>query len=172
MRHHKNKSLLAALLIMPWLAACSLPTGEARTEIDIAAPPAHVWQVLTATENYGDWNPFLYEVEGTFTPGATVSIQSNSTQFGDMSFSPTILIVEPQKELRWIGDLPVPGLFQGEHYFLLTPTPTGTRLIHGENFRGLLLWVTDLGAIETDFEALNQGLKTEAEARASEARAS
>jgi hypothetical protein len=49
-------------------------------------------------------------------------------------------VVEPERELRWKGRLLLPGLFDGEHAFVLTPLPGGrTRLDHSERFGGLLL---------------------------------
>jgi len=34
-----------------------------------------------------------------------------------MTFRPTILKAEPERELRWLGRLLLPGLFDGEHVF-------------------------------------------------------
>jgi len=36
-----------------------------------------------------------------------------------MTFRPTILKAEPNRELRWLGHLLVPGLFDGEHIFTI-----------------------------------------------------
>jgi hypothetical protein len=57
-----------------------------------------------------------------------------------MRSRPTVLRVSPDCELRWLSTLLIPGLFNGEHYFLLEPTVTdATRLTHGEKFSGLLV---------------------------------
>lgn len=37
---------------------------EIRHEVDIDAPPAHVWEQLTETDAYGEWNPFVRELTG------------------------------------------------------------------------------------------------------------
>lgn len=34
------------------------------TEIEIAAPPATIWAVLTDYERYPEWNPFLTKISG------------------------------------------------------------------------------------------------------------
>ena len=84
-----------------------------------------------------------------------------------MSFKPKLLAVEPGRELRWLGRFLVPGLFDGEHYFLLEPDGSGgTRFTHGENFSGL--FVAMMGAkgfanIEQGFDAMNRALKERAE---------
>ena len=39
-----------------------------------------------------------------------------------MTFRPTVLAVNPGRELRWRGQLLLPGIFAGEHSFLIEPT--------------------------------------------------
>jgi len=36
---------------------------------DIQAPAATVWQVLTATEQYQQWNPFMLSLSGAWSSG-------------------------------------------------------------------------------------------------------
>jgi hypothetical protein len=51
-----------------------------------------------------------------------------------MHFKPTILTVRPKRELRWLGHLFVPGIFDGEHYFLLEPMEKNrTRFTQAKN---------------------------------------
>lgn len=74
--------------------------------------------------------------------------------------------MDPQKELRWRGSLPIPGLFVGEHYFVLEPTAEGgTRLVHGENFTGLLVPLVGgmLADTEEGFKLMNTALKERCE---------
>jgi hypothetical protein len=71
---------------------------------------------------------------------------------------------EPDRELRWVGSRL--GI-SGEHYFRLTARGEGTRLVHGEVFRGLL--AGPFGFLFRDqvpvFEAFNRALKRVAEHR-------
>ncbi len=86
-----------------------------------------------------------------------------------MRFSPTLLSVQPERELRWKGRLILPGLFDGEHSFHLHPIEAGTRLVHREAFSGLLVRVMPASSfvnIEAGFDAMNQALKRRAESRA------
>jgi len=80
---------------------------------------------------------------------------------------PTVLAVEPNRQLRWKGQLLVPGMFDGEHFFRLEPNAGGgTTFHHGEIFSGLLVpllkRVLD-GATKQGFIAMNEALKREAE---------
>jgi hypothetical protein len=83
-----------------------------------------------------------------------------------MRFKPTVLTVRQERELRWLGHLLIPGVFDGEHYFLLEPIGDGkTRLMQGERFSGLLVGPLSgtLSATEAGFKAMNSALKREAE---------
>ena len=80
-----------------------------------------------------------------------------------MSFKPRVLVAQPGRELRWLGRVLLPRLFDGEHYFLLEPEAGGTRFVHGEVFRGLLIGLLDLAKTEQAFRSLNEGLKGKAE---------
>jgi len=84
-----------------------------------------------------------------------------------MTFRPTLLKVEPERELRWLGKLWIGGLFDGEHFFQLTPLGEDkTRLVQREEFRGLLVPLMarslDSGTKE-GFVLMNQALKDLAE---------
>jgi hypothetical protein len=83
-----------------------------------------------------------------------------------MRFKPTVLSVRPERELRWLGHLFVPGIFDGEHYFLLEPIgEQRTRLTQGEKFSGVLVGLLSgmLSATKAGFQAMNMALKLQAE---------
>jgi len=86
-----------------------------------------------------------------------------------MSFKPRLLVFEPRKELRWKGQLLVPGIFDGEHYFqLFESSPGRVQFLHGELFSGLLVPLAFRGSMrvgmERGFAAMNRALKLRAEA--------
>jgi hypothetical protein len=83
-----------------------------------------------------------------------------------MRFKPTVLTVRPGRELRWLGHLLIPGIFDGEHYFLLESIGEHqTSLTQGEKFSGLLVGLLSgtLSATEAAFKGMNTALKEEAE---------
>lgn len=75
--------------------------------------------------------------------------------------------MEPNAELVWRGSVAIPGLFVGRHYFRLE-AEGACRLVHGEQFSGLLLPLMGgmLADTEKGFHAINAALKARAEARA------
>jgi len=84
-----------------------------------------------------------------------------------MTFKPKLLVVQPQKELRWLGHLFIPGLFDGEHIFELYENTDGsTTFVQREKFTGMLVSLFQK-MLNTNtvagFEAMNKKLKELAE---------
>jgi hypothetical protein len=140
-----------------------------RTAIHIEAPPETVWPILTDFARYADWNPFIPQAEGAIRKGATIEVRIEPPGGRGMTFRPTLQCVEPHRELRWLGHLGVPKLFDGEHIFELHPSEGGTRFVQREIFSGLLvplLWGTLEDPTRRGFDAMNRALKERAEASA------
>jgi len=154
--------LCAAVIV---LATGVCPERELHTEIRIDAPPSRVWAVLTDTRAYGEWNPFIVSMTGEIVAGATLenTMRSEGT---DLVFTPTVLAARPDVELRWLGRLFAPRIFDGEHSFVLKADGRGgTHFIQHEHFRGVLLWMIDVEQFRKNFEAMNAALKARAESR-------
>jgi hypothetical protein len=141
-----------------------MPTIETTEYID--ASPEKVWQILTDLDSYPEWNPFIREASGELREGAKLSLRMRPPGGKEMGFKPTVLKAESGRELRWLGRLGIPGIFDGEHWFLLTPEGAGTRLEQGERFTGLLprFMGRMLASTEEGFTELNLALKQRAEA--------
>jgi hypothetical protein len=137
-----------------------------RTEIDIAAPPAAVWDVLTDFESFPEWNPFIRRIEGVLAPRARLLVRIQPPGGRAMSFRPTVLRLEPERELAWRGRTLLPGLFDGEHLLALDPLGAGVRFRHSENFSGVLVPLLRRSLETTTrrgFEAMNAALKARVE---------
>ncbi|MGJ0508022.1 MAG: SRPBCC family protein [Methylocystis sp.] len=142
---------------------------QLETQIDIDAPAARIWALLTDFERMPAWNPFITGISGRLAQGERLSVQIAPPGKTAMRFRPVILTLRPQQELRWRGSVLIRGLFDGEHYFLLEPLDDRrTRLTHGERFSGLLVSLLSgmLPATRQGFEAMNLALKEQAEAPA------
>jgi hypothetical protein len=136
------------------------------TEIGILAPAARVWDVLAATERWPEWNPFA-KATGRLALGERLSVVLTPPGKRAMTFRPTVVKLEPGRELRWLGHLGVAGLFDGEHGFRVVPEDVGRcRFEQFETFAGLLvvpvLWFAG-AATREGFEAMNRALKARAE---------
>ncbi len=141
---------------------------ELRTEVEINATPERVWDVLTAFDRFSEWNPFMTQAEGDIEEGAHLRVHIEPPGGTAMTFKPTVVRVVVGQELRWLGHLLIPGVFDGEHIFEISPAGDGrTHFVQREEFRGLLvpvLWNSLAINTKKGFEAMNTALKERAEA--------
>lgn len=135
------------------------------TEIHIAASPERVWEILSDLSRWHEWNPFIREAEGEASVGSRLKLRMFPAGGKPMTFRPTVRAAEPARELRWLGRLVMPGVFDGEHAFQLEAADGGTRLTQAETFTGILvpLLASTFTRTETSFGELNRALKARAE---------
>lgn len=140
---------------------------EVKTEIRIQAPPDRVWSILVDFDAYGSWNPFIHSIAGQAIQGQRIVARMVPPGKSGMTFKPELLKVTPKRELRWLGHLLIPGLFDGEHIFELHDNGDGsTTFVQRELFSGILipLFRKMLGEnTRAGFEAMNAALKSRAE---------
>src|SRR6516165_4425437 len=141
-RGRRRRVLLAALA-----ALAAILTGYAvytnvspytlEASIQIQATPQQVWAVLADTADYPVWNPFIISSRGPLRVGATLTNVMHDAS-GNTTFTPTVLVVKPGRELRWIGRVGPGGIFDGEHTFTITQIRPGVvRLTQREDFTGV-----------------------------------
>jgi len=140
---------------------------ELRSEIEIEASAERVWQLLTDFADFPHWNPFIRRASGNVKLGQQLEVNIQPSGANGMTFRPTVLRAEPNRELRWIGHLLIPGLFDGEHIFTIEPLGANrVRFVQREIFTGLLVSLFAKG-LDTDtqrgFGEMNQALKVQAE---------
>ena len=140
---------------------------QIRTEIPIDAPAERVWRVLTGFAAYPEWNPFVRRARGEAKVGSRLEVEIHPPDQRTMTLRPRVLVADPGRELRWLGNLWVPGLFDGEHAFTIeTLDEAHVRFIQDERFGGLLvplLWTMIDRDVRRGFEEMNQALKQRAE---------
>jgi hypothetical protein len=144
---------------------------EIHTTIDIDAPPTTVWDVLTDFERYEEWNPRM-RITGQPRQGERLHVRPGPDAEKMPSFRPRVLVADRPHELRWLGHLFVPRLFDGEHVFEIEPLDDGSRLVQREQFRGILAGPIGRRYEESTrdgFEHVNEALKERAEALHGEA---
>ena len=131
------------------------------THIDLHASVSRVWAVLTNFASYRAWNPVIESIEGAASEGARLQLRLRPAALrrpangpaqalksfafrswcalNGMRFAVRVTKLLPERELRWLGALPVARMFQGEHYFQLSALRDGgVRFTQGEHYAGLL----------------------------------
>jgi len=106
-----------------------------QTQIDIAAPVARVWHVLTekmpkAPEPYG-----ILKLEGQIAPNARITLWSEVTP--QRAFALKVSVLEAPTTMVWTGGMPL-GLFTGTRRFRIKDTAPGCTFDMEEVFTGPL----------------------------------
>ncbi len=140
---------------------------ELSSDIEIQAPAERVWPILTDLARFPEWNPFMRRAAGLVQPGARLEVFIQPSGARGVTFRPTVLKAEPNRELRWLGHLLISGLFDGEHILTLEPlAPDRCRFRQREIFTGLLVPLL-ARSLDRDtlrgFNEMNQALKARAE---------
>ena len=133
------------------------------TDIIIEAPINEVWDLLTDFQSFDKWNPFITRIKGELEPGSKLDVYMQPPGMKGVNFNPVITKVEPVHEYRWMGNLWVKGIFDGEHVFRIEELENSrTRFIQCERFRGILapLILSLIGErTRQGFESMNNNLK-------------
>jgi hypothetical protein len=139
---------------------------ELQSELEINASPLEVWKILVDFDQYPSWNPFIPKAKGKLEQGERLTVRIQPPGGKGMTFRPEVLVADPGRELRWKGKLMLPGLFDGEHIFLIEPLGLDkVRFIQKEKFSGILvpLMSGSLNDTQKGFDAMNAALKMRAE---------
>ena len=135
---------------------------RSRREIEIAAPPEVVWDVLTGFEQWPQWNPDVKSMsfDGPLAPGSEFRWKA-----GPGTIVSTLEQVEPPRHVTWRGRT---MSIKAIHEWRLEPRDGGTFVETEESFTGLLAQLFR-GPIQKLDKSLGEGvehLKREAERRA------
>lgn len=123
----------------------------------------NVWKTLMQHDCYVDWSPTIKPLEPFPLVGKHLKVVLKQPNGFTITMNPVIIRKDVNKELRWRGKLLVPGLFDGEHYFILNKVDDNTtEFIQGEKFSGILVpFMKKMIDVDTlkGFEMFNQALK-------------
>lgn len=137
--------------------------ATAEGEIQIAALPETVWEVISAIEAWPSWNPDVKSIalEGPLAPGSVFRWKS-----GPASLTSRLEVVDAPRELAWTGT--TMGI-RAVHVFRFEPKDQGTLARSGESWEGLLanlLKGYSRRTLDRGIRSMLGLLKTEAERRA------
>ena len=132
------------------------------TRFSVPQDPDQLWSVLIDYPSYARWNSFMREASGEVDVGKKLNITIYLSSGSKMSFKPKLLVVDQDRELRWRGRLIVKGLLDGAHYWVLARNASGgTDIVHGETFKGLLVWIIKPEQLKIEFERMNRDMAAE-----------
>lgn len=136
--------------------------ATAEGEIQIAAPPQIVWDVMSDLSGWPAWHADVksMDFDGRLEPGATFRWKS-----GSASLVSTLQTVDAPGEIGWTGK--TMGI-HAVHVFSFEPIDGGTRARSAESFRGLIPSVFkkySRNLLQRGIEGMLQSLKIESERR-------
>jgi hypothetical protein len=140
---------------------------EVVTSIEIEASAERVWKVLTDLNSFPQWNPMIRWAKGEVRPDVKLTVRFEPEGSRGYTFTPKLLIVEPNRQLRWLGYPRIPKFIDTEHYWIIEKlTNEKTHLIHGAVIYGWLTplsWRTFVRKSTGPFEEMNRAHKRRAE---------
>ncbi len=163
-------NVLWAILFFTALAfvVASRATHEIQADVEIERSANEVWGVLSDFPAYPDWNPFITEISGELGPGWRLEVTIQPPGGEAMDFNPTVTEVMPGRRFAWLGQLSLPRMFDGAHYFAVEDLGNGrSRFTQREEFRGVLVPFLRPkldGQTLDGFKQMNAALKARAEA--------
>tara|TARA_B110000503_G_scaffold123512_1_gene189190 strand:+ start:1778 stop:2203 length:426 start_codon:yes stop_codon:yes gene_type:complete len=133
------------------------------TTIEINANPNTIWEILTESSNYHDWNKSVEKIEGNIAVGEKIKVYAKISP--DRAFPVKVKEFVPSSKMVWCGGMPF-GLFQGVRTFTLTERNNGqVEFRMQEEFSGLMspLIVRSMPDLTESFELFASSLKAKAE---------
>jgi len=111
-----------------------------KTEIEILAPPAKVWSILTDINKWHEWSPTINASEGEASVGSTLTITMMSKEAGKdgPKYNPKIIQLDEPTHFHWRAHMMAGFIFTNDKIIELEETERGTKMVHTETFKGLM----------------------------------
>ena len=161
--------LLAVLgLGITYLAIVGSKVQEIKTEIDISASPAKVWNIITDIDKWQEWSPIINASQGESAIGSQLSITMISKEAGKdgPQYNPVITQLKEHSYFHWRAHMMAGFVFTNDKILILKETQNGTHLTHIETFKGMMAPLMS-GSVDKNvpamLDSMNQALKELAE---------
>jgi hypothetical protein len=136
--------------------------------LDVAAPAATVWRVVTDLVRYPEWNPFVVACRSTLEPGSPIAMRVRVLPFVAQPQRETIFEHVPGRLLSYgLAPLPLGVLASTRSHAVEALAPERARYVSRFELRGWLapLVETLLGRrLAAGFAAMSHALVARAEA--------
>ena len=139
-----------------------------KTEIEISAPPAVVWNIITDINNWQEWSPTINASQGDSKVGEILNITMMSEEEGKdgPKYKPQIIRLDEPNYFHWSAHMMAGFIFTNDKIIELKETSSGTTVTHTETFKGILA-VLLRGQMEKGvppmLNSMNEALKNIAE---------
>jgi hypothetical protein len=135
--------------------------------LDVAAPAATVWSVVTDLDRYPEWNPFVVACRSTLAVGAPIAMRVRVLPFVAQPQRETIFEHVPERLLRYgLAPLPLGALASSRAHEVEAIADERARYVSRFELRGWLAPVVEglLGRrLTAGFAAMSAALVARAE---------
>ena len=128
----------------------------------IAAPPDHIWSILTDADALVRGNTGITHIDGQIALGQRISLINSVAP--DRAFKIKVTALDPATGMVWEGGMPL-RLFHGRRVLTVQPTATGSQFSMVETYTGPLvglMWRV-MPDLAPSFETFANGLAELAE---------
>ncbi len=113
---------------------------EIKTEMQIAASPDKVWEILMNLPEWANWNPIITKIEGELKVGSELSItMADEKGNPGRNYKSTITAIDEHKRFRFIGKMMAKFMFSADRIIELEESPKGTRFTQREVYTGIMV---------------------------------
>jgi len=137
------------------------------SRIDIDAPPALVWRVLTELDRYGEWNTFCPKAASTLQIGTPIVMTVRMNASHTRIQREVVRALEPGEKVCWGVTIGAEWLMTGSRWQVIEPAGEGRCRYHTwERFTGLLapfIGAAFGGDVQRGFDQCALDLKRRAE---------
>ena len=130
-------------------------------EITIDASPETVWEILTDTDNYSEWNPTMELLEGDVKEGGNVMYLFTQDEENTSEISASVVEVNPPTLLNQKGGIPLFLTFN--HTYKLDSDGSFTRVTIHEDYTGIWVNFWNPEPVGKAYKRLNEALKKKSE---------
>ena len=113
------------------------------TQVEVAASPARVWQLLMDFEHYREWHPYV-ELAGVAAEGSELAYAVRRTPKSSRLIKSEGTISRLEPATHFALKLGLPKLAWVNEWYELEAIDSGTRLTHGLEFRGFLSFLASI----------------------------
>lgn len=153
------KTMLTGAGVLAVVLVIAALTGRksVHAEIFIPAPPKLVWQVLTDTDAYPEWNPIMEDLEGEFKEDSDVQFKFIQEPGKSYLIKVKVRRVVENGHLNQSGGMY--GILTYDHHYILEPKEEGTQVTIHEDYRGIGVHFWNPAAVQDAYERVNAAMK-------------
>ena len=133
--------------------------------LGVAAPASVVWQVVSALEQWTEWNPLYVKAEGALRIGTQLSLTQQLRDRTPSIIQPTIVDWVPDAQILWRLSQNG-GLIQRLRYFEIDKlSDEGCIFSNGEDWSGLLAGYVPVElrkALRAGYDAMGEAVRDRA----------